>query len=337
MSDQPAPPPRAVMLQMMMGMWAAQIVSATAELRLPDLVAEGVTSADELARKAGADPGATYRLLRAAAALGVFAESTPKSFALTPLGETLRTDVPGSLRDIIIAETAPGHWLPWGRLADAVRGGRSVATETLGATPWEYYAQHHAEGLSFARGMSNLSAMVSEDVAAVYTAAGAQTIVDVGGSQGVLLRGLLRGVPTARGILFDRAEVIADARAVIDADPMRDRIDVVAGDFFTSVPAGADMYALKSILHDWPDEKCIDILKVVHRNAAPGARVLIVEMLLSATPSPVNFMDLNMLVMLDGRERSAEEYGAMLREAGFVTERVVATRGLFSVIEARRV
>jgi len=329
MSEQPAQPPQTAMFQMMMGMWVSQIVSATAQLRVPDLIAEGSTTLDDLARGANADAGALRRLLRAAATLGVVTEVAPKTYALTPLGETLRSDVRGSLRDLVIAETAPGHWLPWGHLAETIRQGRSLSSEVLNVPVWEYYANHHEEGLSFARGMSNLSAMVSEQVATVYNVGDAKTVVDVGGSQGVLLRGLLRSAPDARGILFDRAEVIADATG-------DDRVELVAGSFFESVPKGADLYVLKSILHDWPDEKCVEILKVVHRDSAPGARVIIVEMLLTDEPGPVTFMDLNMLVMLDGRERSGDEYTALLREAGFAVERIIPTPGTFSVIEARR-
>jgi len=329
MSEQPGPPPRAAMLQMMSGMWVSQIVSATAQLRMPDLIAEGTTALEDLARESNANAGTLQRLLRAAATLGIVTEVAAKTYALTPLGETLRTDVPGSLRDLIIAETAPGHWLPWGRLADAVRVGHSLSSEILNCPVWEYYARHPEEGLSFARGMGNLSSAVSEQVAAVYSVGDAKTIVDVGGSQGVLLRGLLRSAPNARGILFDRAEVIADATG-------DDRVELVAGDFFESVPQGADVYALKSILHDWPDEKCVEILKVIHRDSAPGARVVIVEMLLTNEPGPANLMDLNMLVMVDGRERSGDEYASLLREAGFEVERIIPTPGTYSVIEARR-
>jgi hypothetical protein len=329
MSEQAGPPPQTAMMQMVMGMWVSQIVSAVAQLRIADLIAAGTNDVDGLARESGASAQTLPRLLRAAATLGVVTQTAPRTFALTPLGETLRTDVRGSMRDFVIAETAPGHWLPWGRLAETVRGGRSLSTETLGMPPWEYYAANPEERLSFARAMSNLSAIVSEQVAAAYQVGEAQTIVDVGGSQGVLLRGLLRGAPNARGILFDRPEVIANASA-------DDRVELVSGDFFTSVPQGADVYALKSILHDWPDERCVEILKVIHRDSAPNARVIIVEMLLTDAPGPVTFMDLNMLVMLDGRERTADEYGELLREAGFAVERVVATPGLYSVIEARR-
>ena len=331
---QPVPPPVA-MMQIMMGMWVAQIVSAIAQLGFADRMADGLQTADEIALASGANPQATNRLLRAAANLGVVHETAPRHFALTPLGETLRSNVPGSMRDFVMAETAPGHWLPWGRLGDAIRTGRSQTQETLGIPVWEYYAKNHDEGMSFARAMSNLSALVAEDVGRVYDAGDAKTIVDVGGSEGVLLRGLLRK-SGARGILFDRPEIIEHSREVIAADPLADRIELAGGDFFAEVPKG-DLYILKSVLHDWPDAKCIDILKTLRRAAAPNARLLVVEMLVPETPapSPVLFLDLNMLVMLDGRERTAGEYGELLRAGGWAMERVIPTDGMFSVIEAR--
>lgn len=332
--QQPVPPPVA-MMQLMMGMWVAQIVGAIAQLGLADRMAEGKTSAEEIALASGTNPGATNRLLRAATNLGVVQETSPRHFVLTPLGETLRSNVPGSMRDLVIAETAPGHWLPWGRLADAIRTGHSQTQETLGMGAFEYYAKNHEEAFTFARGMSNLSALASEAVGRVYDIGDARTVVDVGGSEGVLLRALIRN-SQARGILFDRPEIVEHSRAVIAADPLADRIELAGGDFFAEVPKG-DLYVLKSILHDWPDAKCVEILKNIRRAAEPNARVVLVEMLVPETPSPspVLFLDLNMLVMLDGRERTAGEYGDLLRAAGFAMERVIPTEGMFGVIEGR--
>jgi hypothetical protein len=321
-------PPHVQVLQLMMGLWHAQIVAAAARFGVADLMASGVHDVDSLAQECGADAGALYRLLRACAALGVFSESEPRRFALTPAGECLRSDTPGSLRDLLIAETAPGHWLPWGRLYDAVKGGRSLAGEILGMPVWEYYRKNHEEGLSFARGMGNLSAIVSQDVTRVYDASRFERIVDVGGSQGVLLSSLLAANPNARGVLFDLPEVIKD----VAADP---RIELAAGSFFENVPADGDLYLLKSILHDWPDDRCTEILKNIRRAAKPGTTLLVVEMLLPDTPqpSPVAFMDLNMLVMLDGRERSAAEMTALLAGGGFRVARIIPI-GMFSLIEA---
>jgi hypothetical protein len=334
----PAPPPPVQLLQMLMGMWVAQIASAFARLGAADAIAAGNTSADAIARSADASADGTYRLLRAAATAGLVRETSPREFALTPLGECLREGAPGSLRDFVIAETAPGHWLPWGRLYDAVKRGSSVASETLGVDVWEYYAKNAEEGHAFARGMGNLSALVSQQIGGLYDASRFRRIVDVGGSQGVLLAGLLASSPEARGVLFDRDDVIAEARHVVESGPLRDRIEMVAGDFFANVPEGGDLYVLKSILHDWPDERCAAILANVHRAAAPHSRLLVVETILpdEPQPSPVAFMDLNMLVMLNGRERTVSEYTALLRDAGYEVERFIPTGGMFGLIEARR-
>jgi len=319
-------------MQMLMGMWVAQIAAAVARLGIPEAIDGGARDADAIARAAEADPAALYRFLRAAATAGLVVETEPRTFALTPLGECLRRNAPDSVADFLIAETAPGHWLPWGRLADAVKRGGEVASETLGVPVWSYYAQHAEEGLAFARGMGNLSAMVSHDVARVYDASRFRRIVDVGGSQGILLRALLAQAPDARGVLFDLPEVVAHAAP----DP---RIEIVSGDFFTDCPTGGDLYVLKSILHDWPDERCDVILRSVHRAAPAGATLLLVETILppAPQPSPVTFMDINMLVMLGGRERTAEEYGAMLQRSGFAMQRVIPTGGLFGLVEAVKI
>ncbi|HWW60434.1 MAG TPA: methyltransferase [Thermoanaerobaculia bacterium] len=329
MSNEVPPPIR--VLQMLMGMWVAQMTAAAARFGVADQIAQGVTSSDELARAVEADPTALYRLLRACATVGLFVETEPKVFANTPLGECLRTGVPGSVREFLIAETAPGHWLPWGRLYDAVKSGRSFANDVLGMDAWEYYAKNHDEALTFARGMGNLSALVAQDVVRLYDPSPFALIVDVGGSQGVLLNGLLNIAPNARGILFDRPEIIAD---VVPSE----RVKVVGGDFFDEIPAGGDLYLLKSILHDWPDDRCDAILRNVHRAARDGAHLLVVETILpeAPEPSPVTFMDLNMLVMLGGRERKVAEYGGLLRSAGFEMVRVIPTGGMFGLIEARK-
>jgi len=338
-STQPAAPPHVALLQIMNGMWVTQIASAVAQLGVADQIAGGKTESEAIAAAVGADPDALYRLLRAAATIGLLHESAPKRFDLTPVGETLVSDVPGSMRDIIIAETLPGHWLPWGQLTEAVRRGGPMARETLGMDPWEYYARNQEEGRWFARGMGNLSAVASQDVSAVYDPGHARRIVDVGGSEGVLLRGLLSRAPNATGILFDRPDVIELARASWQPGEPGDRIELVGGDFFKEVPAGGDLYLLKHILHDWADEQCQQILRTVHAAAAPGSRLLLVEMLLpeGPTPSPVALMDMNMLVMLGGRERTAGQFATLLGRCGYELQRVIPTPGMFAVLEAARV
>ncbi len=337
-SDAGPPPPHAILMQMVMGMWVAQIAGAAARFGVADQIAAGVTDSDELARAVGADTGALYRLLRACATVGLVSETATHQFVLTPVGECLRSDAPRSMKDFVIAETAPGHWLPWGRLYDAIKDGREMATATLGMPPWEYYAANPEEGIGFARAMGNLSAIVAETIAPAYDPSPFHRIVDIGGSQGVLLRSLLRRAPQAEGVLFDLPEIIESARPGIEASEFAGRIRLAGGDFFSDVPADGDLYVLKHILHDWDDERAATILSNVHRASSRG-KVLIVDGVLpdQPQPSPVSLMDLNMLVMLGGRERTASQFAALLGKTGFRIDRLIPLPGMVSLIEASRV
>jgi hypothetical protein len=331
-------PPSFQMLRIMMGHWVAQIAATVARFELPDHLAQGPRAAGELARLVGADPGALERLLRAAASVGILRETERGVYASTPLGDTLRREGPGSVRDLVVAELEPGHWLPWGHLVDAIKTGQSPATAVLGADTWSYYAKNQEEGATFARGMSNLSAIIAAETVPAYDFSRSERIVDVGGSEGVMLSAALRAAPAARGVLFDLPDVIARGRAAVAAHGLGERIEAVAGDFLKEVPAGGDLYMLKTVLHDWDDNHALTILENVCRAARPGARVIVVEMLVpeAVSPSPVHLMDLDMLVMLGGRERTADELAALFGAAGLRFGRVVPTRGFFSIVEGTR-
>lgn len=331
-------PPHLQMLQMMMGHWAGQTAAAIARFEIPDHLANGPRSSDDLARLCEANPSSFFRLMRAGVSIGLLREVEPGAFATTPVGDTLRKDHPTSVRDLVIAELSPGHWLPWGRLYDAVKEGKSLASTVLGMDTWQYYAANKEEGACFARGMGNLSALVVNEVLPSYDFSRFERIVDVGGSQGVMIAGVLKVATGARGVLFDRPDVIDAGQANVRAHGLGDRLESVAGDFMKEVPAGGDLYILKHILHDWDDEQSTTILKNVHRAAKPGAKVLVVEMTVpeEVTPTPVNLMDLNMLVMVNGRERTEKEFAALLTGAGLRFERAHPSMGLFSLIEATR-
>ncbi len=332
------PPPMRVM-QMMMGHWVSQVMATIAELGVPDAMAAGHSTPAALATACKVDEEALFRLLRGAAAVGLVTPTGDRSFGLSPLSECLRSDSPFGLRDLIVAELAPGHWLPWGRLTDVVRTGKSQAEAALGTNPWDYYGTHPEEMAWFARGMGNLSKMVAQDVVAAFDFSPFSQIADVGGSQGALIAAILKATPTSRGVLFDRPEVIAEAEAEVQRYGLGDRLKRVGGDFFNHVPAECDAYLVKSILHDWDDARCLQILKTIHDGSSPGAKLLVFEMLLSDSPmsTPVKLMDLNMMVMLNGRERSADDYTALLAKGGFRVEQIVPTLGLFAILVAARV
>jgi O-methyltransferase domain/Dimerisation domain len=337
------PPPAARLIQMIQGYQVTQIVATVARLGLADLLAEGPRSSAELARATGADSDGLARLLRAATTVELLTETEPDWFALTPLGAYLATNAPpASLRDFAMALAAPGHWLPCGRLVDAVMTGRASTTAALGMGLWDYYQEHPEEDAMFARAMGNLSARISTEVVARYDATRFSRIVDIGGSQGVLLAGLLAAAPQATGVLFDRPEVIAEARSVIAARGLAERVELVGGDFLTEVPPGGDLYVLKSVLHDWDDAHALRILVNCHRASQPGSTLLLVEGIVPTKPepSPLHLLNLFMLVQLGGRERTREQHQALLEAAGYQLKRVILPRpgaypGL-SLLEAHR-
>jgi SAM-dependent methyltransferase len=327
-----------VMFQLITGYWASQAVGVAARLGVADQLTDGPRSSHDLARAVGADPQALYRVLRMLASIGLFTETVPDAFALTSLGATLRTDAPGSLRYFAIAETAFGHWAPWGRLLDSVQTGRPMAREALGEELWQWYGENPEEAGFFSAAMGNLSALAAGELVRVYDCTTARTVADIGGAHGVLLAAALRANPDARGILFDLPHVIATAADALEGQGVADRCELASGDFFEAVPGGADLHILKQIVHDWDDEHAARILANCHRALAPAGKLLLVEMVVPPDnrPSPAQPMDLNMLVLLGGRERTAEEYGTLLGGAGFRMDRIIPTHSPFSIVEATR-
>ena len=332
-------PPPAAMMTLITGYWVSQAVGVVALLGVADQLGEAPRGSYELARAVGADPQALYRVLRLLASIGVFAEAAPDSFTLTPLGETLRSDAPDSVRNFAITETAPGHWLPWGRLHESVRSGQPMTREALGMELFDWYAQNPEEADFFSAAMGNLSALAARELVRVYDFSEVRTVADIGGAHGVLLSAVLQANPAARGILFDLPHVIATAWNAIHTEGLSQRCELVSGDFFEVVPEGADLHLLKQIVHDWNDERATLLLQNCHRALAPQGKLLVVEMVIPPDnrPSPAQAMDLNMLVLLGGRERTEEEFRRLFQAAGFRLERIIPTQSPFSVIEATRV
>jgi hypothetical protein len=329
--DEAAAPRR--VFQLIQGAWAAQITAAFARLGVADVLRPGPRSSQTIADACRAHPDALHRLLRAAASIGLCTQLDSEDFALTEVGACLRTDAPGTLKDLVIAQLGPAHWLPWGRLWEAVQTNQPMSIATLGMDPWEYYRKNPDELGWLTRGMSNLSRLAVAEILAAYDFSEFERIADIGGGDGTLLGSILERYPRARGILFDRPEVIARAQAQKQPQGVDLRLECVAGDFFQGVPAGAAVYLLKSILHDWDDPRAADILRSVRR-AAPTAKVLVLEMVVPPEPSPIALLDVNMMVLLGGRERTREEFARLFESAGYRLERLVATRGLFGVLEA---
>ena len=333
-SAQAAPPP-VTLLQMMTGYWASQALYVAAKLGIADHLAAGPVSCADLATATGTDAPSLRRVLRALASVGVFTEAAPGSFALTPLADLLRTDAPGSMRALAITYNEE-QYRAWGALLHSVQTGGVAFEHLYGMPVFAYFAQHPEVDRVFNEAMIGWTNQVAGAVAGTFDFSPFGTIVDVGGGYGTLLAAILRGNPRARGILFDQPHVVASAEGLLAAAGVADRCARVGGDFFAAVPAGGDAYLLAQILHDWDDERCVTILAQCRRAIPDHGKLLVVELVLPTSEEPFfgKWLDLHMLVMAGGRERTAAEYDALFQAAGFRLTRVVPTAPGPSVVEA---
>lgn len=331
-------PPAQRLTEGILGFWIAQVIHSVARLGVADRLASGPRPSDEVAREVGAHPDGLYRLLRGAIPAGLVQEVSPRTFALTPMGTLLRSDVPGSMRDMAIGMVDRSHWLPWGRLPEAVRTNHSTTRAALGADVWEHFDKNPEEGIIFARTMGALTAVVASEVPRLHDFSRYARVADIGGSQGVLLEGVLRAYPSCRGILFDLPPVIQGARARLEAVGLSGRVELVGGSFFEPVIPAAEAYLVKHIIHDWDDAPATSILRNIHQGAPEGARLFLVERVMpeEGDVGIAPLMDLNMLVMADGRERTAREFKALLESTGWELERITPSQTPASLIEARR-
>jgi len=334
-TDASAVPPPVTLLQMMTGYWPAQALYVAAKLGVADLLADGPTSCADLAAATHTDAPSLHRMLRALASVDVFTETAPGTFALTPLADLLRTAVPGSMHALAITYNEE-QYRAWGELLHSVKTGGIAFEHLYGMPAFEYFAQHPEADRVFNDAMVGWSNQVAGAVADTYDFAPFRTVVDVGGGYGTLLAAILRNNPDARGILFDQPHVIAGADGLLTAAGVADRCAMVGGDFFAAVPEGGDAYVLAQILHDWDDDRCMTILRQCRRAIPSHGKLLVVELVLPPGEEPFfgKWLDLHMLVMVGGRERTAAEYGTLFQATGFQLVRVVPTPPGPSVVEA---
>jgi cyclopropane fatty-acyl-phospholipid synthase-like methyltransferase len=332
-------PPMIMAIRMTMGHWVAQCISVACELKIPDLLAEGPCTAEQVAAAAGTHPDATLRLLQALASLAVVAQTQDGLFEATPLSEQFRQDIP-SLGPYARFVTGPESHRAWGELLHAVRTGQTAFDHVYGQQIFDYFAEHPDSGWIFDEGMTSFNTAVADEIVDTYDFSPFQTIVDLGGGQGLLLAAILRRNPRARGVLFDRPQVAELAEQVLETAGLADRCSIVGGDFFRSVPEGRDAYVLKVVIHDWDDDRAQSILLNCREAMGPDARLLLVERVISERPQHTfvdqraALMDLNMLILTGGRERTEAEFTKLFESAGFTLQRVFPTPGGLSVIEA---
>ena len=333
------PPPDAALAQIIFGKCVSMAVSVAAKLRIADKLTSGPKSAADLARETGTHAASLYRLLRALASVGVFAEDADGRFRLTPMAEYLRTGVPGSMRGIADYCGSDWSWRAWGNLLDSIRTGETAFDRVFGEPCFDYLAKHPEDSAVFNEGMTGFSTSVAPAVAAAYDFSRLGTVVDVGGGHGVMLATILKAFPNVRGVVFDAPHVADGAREPIRAAGLADRCRAEGGDFFKSVPAGGDAYLMKHIIHDWPDDKATTILKNCRAAVNPGGKLLLVEIVIKPGNEPDlgKILDLEMLVLPSGRERTEGEYAALFAGAGWRLTRVVPTNSPMQVIEGEPV
>ena len=327
--------PREALRHLFFGFRVSQALYAAAALGIADLLAGGPRRAEDLATATGAHGPSLARVLRLLASEGVFAQTDDGLFTLSPLAEALRRDVPGSLRPTVLYTASDALWRSWGNLLHTVRTGEPAFEHVHGMDFFAYFRQHPDEWALFDHSMTNQTALAAQAVAATFDFTPFETVVDVGGGRGALVLGLLEAYPHLRGIVFDQPAVATGAQEAIEAAGLADRADAVGGDFFTAVPDGGDVYLLKIILHDWDDERCVAILRTCRRAMPPNGRLLVIELLIPPgdTPSYATSQDINMLVNLGGRERTEDEYRALLAAAGFMLARMIHAEGELHIIE----
>jgi hypothetical protein len=327
---------RDVLREQIMGFRTTQMIHVAAKLGLADLLAVGSRSVEELALAVGAEPHALHRLLRALASLGIFAEDPAGDFTLTQQAELLRSDVQGSLRDVALLYGEDWVWQAYGNMTHSVRTGAPAFTKTHGQPLYGYLHAHPRAAARFNAAMTGFSSHETAAILEAYDFSDARSAVDIGGGHGALLAALLRAHPQMTGTLFDLPSVVAGASQVLSEIGIAERARTVAGDFFDEAPAGADLYVMKSVLHNWDDTDALRILSTCRAAMAPDARLLVIERVVPEgnAPAEAKLFDISMLVVAGGRERTEPEYRRLLDQAGLRPTRIGATRSPLSVIVA---
>jgi len=334
-----AMPPQLAVLQMASGYWVSRSIYVAAKLGIADLLKDSPKSCDELATATGTHAPSLYRVLRALASLGVFAETQPNHFTLTPLAACLQSDVPNSFRAFVIM-LGEEQYRAWGELMHSVQTGGSSFEHIYGMNLYEYLAQNPESAKIFDESMTNFSAIENAAIAASYDFSSIQTLVDIAGGQGLLIASILKSNPTLKGVLFDQPHVIERAKRFLEAEGVLERCQLAAGSFFESVPEGGDAYILKNILLDWDDERAIGILKRCHKVMADNGKLLVAQQVIPPGSQPfiAKFLDLHMLAVTPGgRVRTEAEYRALFEKAGFKLTKIVPTQDEMSLIEGIRV
>jgi hypothetical protein len=334
------PQPAEVLMQVATGHFVASALYGVLSAGIPELLKSGSKSVAELAVLAGVHEGALYRVMRALSAAGLFSENPARTFSLTPVSEPLCKDAQNSMRQMALWLTLPFHFEVYGELCHSLRTGETVSEKLYGVPCFDYFARNKEVNDVFNDAMTEFSANVIPAVLEAYDFSGlsAKTLVDVAGGHGKVLTEILKKNPGVRGILFDLEHVVQGAVPLIESQGLSDRCSVAHGDFFQAVPPG-DAYILKHIIHDWDDARALAILKNIHAAALPDARLFLVESVMAPGNEPhfAKIVDLEMMLLPGGCERTQQEYRDLLAESGFRLTKVIKTKSPLDLIEAVRI
>jgi hypothetical protein len=333
---QPGDDPTAAMLRMMRGYWISQAIFTAVRFGVADLLADGPRTPEDLAAATGIPTASLARLLRALAGEGVFADLGDAGYGQTPLSDCLRSDAPESLRasGIVMGEVLFPAWVG---LADSLRSGRPSFSDRFGAEFFPYLNAHPHLGSRFQEMMADLNSRTNAAIPVAYDFTRLRHVVDIGGGKGSLLAAILQAYSQVRGTLFDLPDVVEQARINLTEAGVVERCEVIGGDFFTGVPTGADAYILRWILHDFDDDRAVKILRACRAAIAPEGRLLVVERMVEPGADPAsranNFQDLQMLILLGGKERTEEEFSRLFEAAGFALRRTIPTGAALRILE----
>lgn len=328
-------PPPAQLMKMIVGKWLSKPIYVAAELGIADLLADGPRSITELARVTQTHPPTLYRIMRALASIAIFSEKKDRYFELTPLAELLKS---GKMRSMALMFNAVWNDQAWQQLSEGLKSGQTPF-EIAHGKPLNQWLERNPQAATVLNAANAIKAASSHRaIVDVYDFDGIDKLLDVGGGYGTLMIEILKANPSLRGMILDLPPVVRKAREVIHQHGLSERCEAVQGDFFNEVPAGCDTMLLSHILHDWPDEKCQVLLQNCHRALQPGSRLIIAEMIVPPgnEPSLAKLLDLEMLVITGGRERTVSEFSSLLESSGFQLSRIIPTGESICVIEGIR-
>jgi hypothetical protein len=319
------------------GYWKSQAVYVAAKLGIADLLAERPRTAEQLADVTPAHAPSLYRVLRALAGIGIFAEGEDGRFSMTPLAEPLRRGVPGSKWAMAVM-MGEEHFHVWGDLIFTVETGQTAFDRIYGMPIFEFLTENEEKGRIFDEAMSGIHGQETGGILEAYDFSGIDVLADIGGGNGTKLITVLQKHPAMKGILFDLPPVVERASRRVEEAGVADRCELVGGNFFEQVPGGADAYVMRHIIHDWDDEKSLAILRNCHAAMPDDGKLLVVESVIPPGNEPFmgKWLDLAMMLIPGGKERTEAEYRTLYQQAGFELQRIIPTSLEVSVIEGRK-